>query len=145
MTEKQQIRDSTLTERTNMAAKSASAEHKVKSFTCSLCQFVFDYHYCGTKPPFAKSLMYVYWYFDILSFCEVFLYLGLSIFTDRCIPNKNIKKALILIVERDSEGECVCLSPQQYIHTPSFSLIVIFSAVNVLQTFCNLYSDLVTS
>ena len=114
MTEKQQIRDSTLTERTNMAAKSASAEHKVKSFTCSLCQFVFDYHYCGRKPPFAKSLMYVYWYFDIRSFCEVFLYLGLSIFTDRCIIFPDAGS--VLSQPMNLYSECIYVYIYMYIH-----------------------------
>ncbi|XP_025108691.1 cysteine-rich DPF motif domain-containing protein 1-like [Pomacea canaliculata] len=40
-----------------MATNVSSAAEKSKQFTCKLCDFSIEYHYFGTKPPFAKAVV----------------------------------------------------------------------------------------
>lgn len=55
----------------NMAADTSESTAEKLTFTCASCGFECNYEYFGKKPPFSKSVVYVYYFFvrGFLFFC----------------------------------------------------------------------------
>ena len=47
----------------NMAADTSESTAEKLTFTCASCGFECNYEYFGKKPPFSKSVVYVYYFF----------------------------------------------------------------------------------
>lgn len=54
-----------------MAADTSESTAEKLTFTCASCSFEYNYEYFGKKPPFSKSVVYVYYFFvrGFLFFC----------------------------------------------------------------------------
>lgn len=54
-----------------MAADTSESTAEKLTFTCASCGFECNYEYFGKKPPFSKSVVYVYYFFvrGFLFFC----------------------------------------------------------------------------
>ena len=46
-----------------MAADTSESTAEKLTFTCASCGFECNYEYFGKKPPFSKSVVYVYYFF----------------------------------------------------------------------------------